>query len=234
MKHLSKFQNDDGNYIISHPIAMSLALAVETEQRNKHFIYAQNEYQMTHLRNILESANFAGRITDEVTDKITKHIIENLTVPVEESRTQLEEYTKTERNKLEEHERQLDGQRTHRVNTGFLSRTREEHEAEVLGSRIIMLEEDNKSLKLERDELEISNKGVKDQMTILRDEKTSWQNKFFAVLEGNKRPRSEDTDSSETKRNEVSHFRRHFTVIEHFRKHSTIFKQFIEHFTSFK
>jgi hypothetical protein len=91
LKHLHKFQNDDGNYTISQPIAMALALAVETEQRNKHFIYAQNEYQMTHLRNILESANFAGRIRDEVTEKkITKHIIENLTLPVEESRTQLE------------------------------------------------------------------------------------------------------------------------------------------------
>jgi hypothetical protein len=87
LKHLHKFQNDDGNYTISQPVAMALALAVETEQRNKHFIYAQNEYQMTHLRNILESANFAGRIRDEVTEEITKHIIENLTLPVEESRT---------------------------------------------------------------------------------------------------------------------------------------------------
>jgi hypothetical protein len=104
---------------------MALALAVETEQRNKHFIYAQNEYQMTHLRNILESANFAGRIRDEVTEKITKHIIENLTLPVEESRTQLEEYTKVVLNKLEEHEKKLDGQREHRVSIGFLSRTRE-------------------------------------------------------------------------------------------------------------
>jgi hypothetical protein len=37
-------------------------------------------------------------------------------------------------------------------------------------------------------------------MAILRDEKASWQNKFLAVPEGNKRPRSEDTDSSEAKR----------------------------------
>jgi hypothetical protein len=63
-----------------------------------------------------------------------------------------------------------------------------------------MLEENNKSLESERDELVRFNKGVKDQMAILRDEKTSWQNKFLAVLEGNKRPRSEDTDSSEAKR----------------------------------
>jgi hypothetical protein len=162
LKHLRKIQNDDGNYIISQPIAMALALAVETEQRNKHFIYAQNEYQMTHLRNILESANFAGRIRDDVTDKITKHIIENLTLPAEESRTPLKEYTKTVLNKLEAHERKLDGQREHTVNTGFLSRTRKEHEAEVLGCRITMLEEDNKSLTSERDELEKLNKGVKD------------------------------------------------------------------------
>jgi hypothetical protein len=179
---------------------MALALAVETEQRNKSFIYAQNEYQMTHLRNILESAHFAGRIRDEVTEKITKHIIENLALPVEESRTQLEEYTKTVINKLEEHERKLDGQREHRVNTGFLSRTREEHDAEVLGFRITMLEENNKSLESERDELARLNIGVNDQMAKLRDEKTSWQNKFLAMLEGNKRPRSDDVDSSEAKR----------------------------------
>ncbi len=200
LKHLNKFQNDDENHTISQPIAMTRALAVETEQKNKHFIYAQNEYQMTHLRNILESANFAGRIRDEVTEKITKHIIENLTLPMEESRTQLEEYTKTVLNKLEEHERKLDGQREHRVNTGFLSRTREEHEPEVLSCRITMLEENNKSLESERDELVRLNKGVKDQMATLRDEKTSWQNKFLAVLESNKRSRSEDTDSSEAKR----------------------------------
>jgi hypothetical protein len=42
LKHLHKFQNDDGNCTISQPVAMALALAVETEQRNKHFIYAQN------------------------------------------------------------------------------------------------------------------------------------------------------------------------------------------------
>jgi hypothetical protein len=179
LKHLHKFQNDDGNHTISQPIAMALALAVETEQRNKHFLYAQNEYHMTHLRNILESANFAGRIRDEVTEKITKHIIENLTLPVEESRTQLEEYTKVVLNKLEEHERKFDGQREHRVSIGFLSRTREEHEAEVLSCRITMLEENNKSLESERDELVRLNKGVKDQMAVLRDEKTSWQNKFL-------------------------------------------------------
>jgi hypothetical protein len=63
-----------------------------------------------------------------------------------------------------------------------------------------MLEENNKSLESERDELVRLNKGVKDQMAILRDEKTTWQNKFLAVLEGNKRPRSEDNDSSEAKR----------------------------------
>jgi hypothetical protein len=79
---------------------------------------------MTHLRNILESANFAGRIRDEVTEKITKHIIESLTLPVEESRTQLEEYTKVVLNKLEEHERKLDGQSQHRLSLSHTERTR--------------------------------------------------------------------------------------------------------------
>jgi hypothetical protein len=42
LQHVRKFQNDDGNYTISHPIAMmTLSLAVETEQRNKHFMYTK-------------------------------------------------------------------------------------------------------------------------------------------------------------------------------------------------
>ena len=50
-------------------------------------------------------------------------------------------------------------------------------------------------MESERDELARLNKGVNDQMAKLREEKASWQNKFLAMLEGNKRPRSDDTDS---------------------------------------
>jgi hypothetical protein len=70
-QHMQKFRNGDGSYTVSHPIAMSLFLALETEQRNKNYIIAQNEYQMTHMRNIMDSANFAVRIRDEVSANIT-------------------------------------------------------------------------------------------------------------------------------------------------------------------
>jgi hypothetical protein len=105
--------------------------------------------------------------------------------------------------KLEERERQFDGQRVHRVNTGFLSRTREEHEAEVLGSKITMLVEDNEGLKSEKDELEKANKGVNAHMTKLRDEKSTWQkNIYFELLENHKRPRDGGitTEPAEAKR----------------------------------
>ena len=74
---MQKFRNGDGSYTVSHPVAMSLFLALETEQRNKNYIIAQNEYQMTHMRNIMESANFAVQIRDEVSANITKHISTN-------------------------------------------------------------------------------------------------------------------------------------------------------------
>jgi hypothetical protein len=85
LQHIQKFRNGDGSYTVSHLIAMSLILALETEQRNKNFIHAQNEYQMTHLKNIIESANFAGEIRDEASANITKHIIDKLSSPVEDS-----------------------------------------------------------------------------------------------------------------------------------------------------
>jgi hypothetical protein len=84
-QHIQKFRNGDGSYTVSHPVAMSLFLALETEQRNKNYIYAQNEYQMTHMRNIMESANFAVRIRDEVSANITKHIIDKLSSLVADS-----------------------------------------------------------------------------------------------------------------------------------------------------
>ncbi len=62
---------------------------------------------MDHLRSILEAANFAKQIRDNVTKNITEHIIKELSGPVEASQTQLEVYTKTVLDKLEEHEKLL-------------------------------------------------------------------------------------------------------------------------------
>jgi hypothetical protein len=93
--NMQHFRNGDGSYTVSHPIAMSLFLALKTEQRNKNYIIAQNEYQMTHMRNIMDSANFAVRIRDEVSANITKHIIDKLSSPVADSQKQIEKYTET-------------------------------------------------------------------------------------------------------------------------------------------
>ena len=157
---------------------ISLILALETEQGSKHFMYAQNEYQMTHLRNIVESANFASQIWGEVSGNKTRHIIDKLSLPVEDSQNKLEKYSETILRKLED-ERQLEGQRSHRMDTGFLSRIREEHEAEALGSKITLLKEDNEGLRSERDELEKGNIGAQKQMPKLKEEKASWQQKYF-------------------------------------------------------
>jgi hypothetical protein len=112
---------------------MSLFLALETEQRNKNYIIAQNEYQTTHMRNIVDSANFVVRIRDEVSANITKYIMDKLSSPVADSQKQIEKYTATLLQKLSDHEAQLDNQKSLRLDRGFLSRTREEHEAELAG-----------------------------------------------------------------------------------------------------
>jgi hypothetical protein len=158
LKEMGKYKNDDGSYTISHPIAMTIALALETEQRNRNYIYHQNEFQLDHFKSILEAASFAKQIRDNVTKNITEHIIGQLSGPVEESQTQLELYTKKVLNKLDEHEKLLEVQREHRTTRGFLSATREEHDAEIAGCRIIALQEDNEGLKSERDKLEGANK----------------------------------------------------------------------------
>jgi hypothetical protein len=198
---MQKFRNGDGSYTVSHPIAMSLFLVLETEQRNKNYIIAQNEYQMTHMRNIVESANFAVRIRDEVSANIIKHIMDKLSSPVADSQKQIEKYTETLLQKLSDHEAQLDNQKNHRLDRGFLSHTREEHAAEVLGHRITVLKEDNEELRSERDDLVKANIGAQKLVAKLKGEKASWQEKYLDLLEGNKRPREkEEPDTSDAKR----------------------------------
>ncbi len=89
--------------------------------------------------------------------------------------------------------------KSQRLDRGFLSRTREEHEAEVLGCRITVLEEDDEGLESDKDELEKANTGAQRLVEKLEEEK-AWQNKYLSLLEGNKRPREEDPGTKEAKR----------------------------------
>ncbi len=128
---------------------MSLLVALETEQRSRNYIKSANDYQLTKMRTMVDSASFAVRIRDEVTANITKHIIDKLKSPVEDSQKQIEKFTATILKRVGENEARLEEQKHHRVDGGFLSRTREEHTAEVLGHEITVLTENNEELKTE-------------------------------------------------------------------------------------
>ena len=102
---------------------------------------------------------------------ITKHIIDKLSSPVADSQKQIEKYTETLLQKLSDHETQLDNQKNHRLDRGFLSSTREEHAAEVLTHRITVLKEDNEELRSERDDLAKANLGAQKLLAKLKGEK---------------------------------------------------------------
>jgi hypothetical protein len=147
----------------------------------------------------MESANFAVQIRDEVSANITKHIIDNLSSPVADSQKQIEKYTETLLRRLSDHEAQLDHQKNHRLDRGFLSSTRKEHAAEVLTHRITVLKEDNEELRSERDDLAKANLGARKLVIKLKEEKISWQEKYLNLLK-NKRPREEEPDAGDAKR----------------------------------
>jgi hypothetical protein len=67
-----------------------------------------------------------------------------------------------------------------------------------------VLKEDNEELKSERDDLEKANIGAQKLVTKLKVEKASWQKKYLNLLEGNKRPREEESDTSDAKRRSES------------------------------
>ena len=72
--------------------------------------------------------------------------------------------------------------RPHRLDRGFLSCTREEHEAEVLGCGTTVLEEDDEGMKSDKDELEKANIGAQRLVKKLEEEK-AWQNKYLSSPE---------------------------------------------------
>ncbi len=94
---------------------------------------------------MVDSASFAARMRDEVTSSVTQHIIDKLKAPVEDSQRQIEKFTATILRRIGESEAQLEEQKPHRLDGGFLSRTREEHNAEILGHKITVLTENKKN-----------------------------------------------------------------------------------------
>jgi hypothetical protein len=196
---MHKYDNGNGTYTISHPIAMAVALALETEQRNKLYLQALHDSQRTHVKYVKQTAGFARHIIEEVTKNVSTHLIENLNSPIEESVKQFENFTTTVIGELEEHEQCLEGQRDHRLGRGFLSRTREECDSELLEARLVMLEENNEDLQAQRVELKRTNTSNNEQISKLMKEKAAWQKRFIE-LAATKRPREEGADPEPSKR----------------------------------
>jgi hypothetical protein len=198
-RDMHRFDNGNGTYTISHPIAMAVALALETEGRNKLYLQALHASQKTHLEYVKQTADCARHIIEVVTKNVSTHLIENLNSPIEESVKQIENFTTTVVGKLEEHERCLEGQRDHRLVRGFLSRTREENESELLEAKLVMLKENNEDLQAQRDELKRANTSNNEQISKLMKEKAAWQKRFMD-LAATKRPREESAEPGPSKR----------------------------------
>jgi hypothetical protein len=151
----------------------------------------------THVEYIKQTAGFARHIIEEVTKNISTHIIENLNSPIKESVKQIEGLTTTDIGMLEEHEQCLEGQRDHRLCRGFLSRTREECESELLEARITALQENNEDLQSQHIELKRTNSANKEQIRRLMKEKASWQDKYMQLVA--QRPREEGANPEPAK-----------------------------------
>jgi hypothetical protein len=158
-----------------------------------------NDHQISHIKQVKEPADFACHTKEEVAKNVSEHIIQNLNTPIEESKRHIESFTKMAMDKSEEHERYLEGQRDHRqARFFFLSRTRDECEAELLEAKIVVLSEDNTNLKAQHEELARTNNMNKEQVITLLKEKVLWQEKCLQLML--KRPRDEDEQPESAKR----------------------------------
>jgi hypothetical protein len=177
---------------------MAVVLALETEQRNKNYMQVMKEYQRTHFEQIKETTDFTKHITEEVTRNISQHIIQKLSSPIEESKKQIEDHTKVILCKLDENERILEQHKDHRLSRGFLSKTRDEHEAELYEARITALSEDNENLQSQHDELTRIHNASKEQISKLLKSSANWRGKYLHLMA--KRPREEGVEPESAKR----------------------------------
>jgi hypothetical protein len=189
---MERFDNGNGTYTISQPIAMAVVLALDTEQRNTNYIHAMNEFQVSQIQQIKETSYFTKRVTEEVTRNISQHIIQKLDAPLKESKKQIEERAKVIIGRLDEDDRVLEAHKEHRLARGFLSRTREEREFELYEAKITALSEDNESLQSQLSELTRTHNASKEQITKLQEGRTKWQQKCRSMMA--KRPREEDVE----------------------------------------
>jgi hypothetical protein len=192
---MERFDNGNGTYTISQPIAMAVVLALDTEQRNRNYIHAMNEFQVSQIK---ETSDFTKRITEEVTRNMSQHIIQKLDGPLKESKKQIEDRAKIIIGRLDEDDRVLEAHKEHRLARGFLSRTREEREVELYEARITALSEDNESLQAQLSELTRTYNASKDQIVKLQEGRTKWQQKCLTMMA--KRPREENVGPGSAKR----------------------------------
>jgi hypothetical protein len=174
---MQRFDNGNGTYTITQPIAMAVILALEKEQRNQNYMQVMKEYQKTHIKQIKETTDFTKLITEEVTRNISHHIIQKLSSPIEESKKQIEDHTKVILCKLDANDRILEQHKDHRISRGFLSRTRDEREAELYEARITALSEDNENSQSQHDELTKIHNASKEQISKLMKSSTNWREK---------------------------------------------------------
>jgi hypothetical protein len=105
---MERFDNGNGTYTISQLIAMAVVLALDTEQRNRNYIHAMNEFQVSQIQQIKKTSDFTKRITEEVTKNISQHIIQKLDAPLKESKKQIEERARVIIGRLDEDDRVLE------------------------------------------------------------------------------------------------------------------------------
>jgi hypothetical protein len=118
--------------------------------------------------------------------------------PLKESKKQIEDRAKVIIGRLDEDDRVLEALKEHRMDRGFLSRTREEREVELYEARITALSEDNESLQAQLGELTRTHNASKDQIVKLQEGRTKWQRKCLTLMA--KRPREDDVGPGSAKR----------------------------------
>jgi hypothetical protein len=111
---------------------------------------------------------------------------------------QIEDHTKVILCKLDENDRILEEHKDHRLSRGFLSRTRDEREAELYEAKITALSEDNENLQSQHDELTRTHNASKEQISKFLKARASWREKCLQLMTN--RPRENGMEPVSAKR----------------------------------
>jgi hypothetical protein len=197
-KALEPYRTPSNTYQFDEEVVNSVFIALHTEERNRIHLYKHNEFNLQHIKQLLQYRAWQ----EELKKNVETEIIDKLTVldrPLKEFVGIVEKASgdlKTNRLDSYNQEREKNHRQKGTGLVGFLSSLLEESEMDANDVKIKGLKENNHNLTMELSNKTRSVKEAQEQVERLKKERNDWQELYLKTV-STKRSSEDPTPTSD-------------------------------------